>query len=221
MSTKIALVEDNASVRKRLEQNLRYFPNADIVLLAEDGDDFLTKMAAQDISKYPQVVLMDMTLPGQQCTLTIHAFKIKYPAIEVIVLANFEDKTNIEKAMDAGAIGYLLKDESPVRLATAIEEVKQYINTGARINYNYLKDLSENTNTVQYSPYKNSYSLSERELVVVSYLVKGKTYSEIAEIIFLSPHTVKTHIKNIYKKMNVHTRAEVVKLALEAELAVL
>jgi DNA-binding NarL/FixJ family response regulator len=221
MATKIALIEDNISLKRRYEQNFRYFPNIEVVMTADSGESFLNAMMVQDPSKYPQVVLLDIN-QLQHDLLMIHGFKSKFKDIEIIVLLLNEDKEVILKVMKAGAKGYLLKDESPLRLVTAIEEVKEGINSGVEINFHYLKNLSQESGT--HAPYihqKNSFCLSERELVVVSYLVKGKTYSEIAEIIFLSPHTVKTHIKNIYKKMNVHTRAEVVKLALEEELAVL
>lgn len=224
MNVRIALVEDNPSLRKRFLDNFKYFPQITLVLVASSGEEFLEKVDLLDPQLLPEAVLMDIELPGINGIETTSRFKEKYPHIDVLMLTVFEDKEKIFSSINAGAVGYLLKDESPQKIIKALEELKE---GGApmspSIARKLLVNLKENEDSANASngsivPDTNEYNLSEREIRIIEHLVQGLTYIDIAEKLFLSPHTVKTHIKNIYKKMHVHSRATVVKMAIEKKI---
>jgi DNA-binding NarL/FixJ family response regulator len=225
MKVPIALVEDNPSLRKRFIDHFKYFQNVSLELVAVSGEDFLNKIEVIDPLLRPQVVLMDIEMPGINGIETTKRLKEIYPDIDVMMLTVFEDEDKIFKAVQAGAVGYLLKDEPPSGIINAILELKEGgAPMSAVIARKMLTFIKQTTGKPEKSKdtlpggKENDFNLTDRELKIIEYLVSGSTYSEIAEKLIISPHTVKSHIKNIYKKMEVHTRASVVRTAIEKKL---
>jgi DNA-binding NarL/FixJ family response regulator len=148
------------------------------------------------------------------------------PEIEILMLTVFEDSEKVFQSVQAGASGYILKDESFDEIVNAVREL---YNGGAPMSptiaqkvLSLLRTTSSREHTkkpAQSTPDSLiDLALSARELEVLEGLLRGETYTSLADKFFLSPHTVKTHIKNIYKKLHVHTRAMAVKVALEKKL---
>jgi len=218
MSIKVALVEDNHSLRKRFSENFSYFDNINLVLITINGEEFLNKLALLDKKMVPNVVLMDIELPGISGIETTRKMKENFPQIEVIMLTVFEDIDKIMQSIRAGASGYLLKDETPTGIVNALEDL---LKGGAPMSPVIARKLVNDIHHNTAKDTKNDgdeYDLSDRELTILEHLVDGKNYQEISELMVISPHTVKTHIKNIYKKMHVHSRAAVVKTAINKKL---
>jgi len=222
MRIPIALVEDNPSLRKRFLEHFKYFQNVSLELIASSGEDFLQKIQVIDPAIRPQIVLMDIEMPGINGIETTKRLKGIFPEVEVMMLTVFEDEDKIFKSIQAGAVGYLLKDEPPAGIVNALLELKQggapMSPLIARKMLNYIKATGKNPYEKEITERENTFGLTERELKIIEYLVGGNNYQEIAEKLIISPHTVKSHIKNIYKKMEVHSRASVVRAALENNL---
>jgi DNA-binding NarL/FixJ family response regulator len=217
MKILLALVEDNHALRTRLADNLAFFGEVEIVLACPSGETFLQELAKLPAERQPRVVLMDIELPGMTGIETTRKLKAQYPAIEVLMLTVFEDNTRLFDSVAAGATGYLLKDEPA---AAIVEAIKELVAGGAPMSSVMARKMlayfkGEKPTAPQPAMPAADFDLTEREVTILERLVAGDNYLQIGDKLFISPQTVKSHIKNIYKKMHVHTRAEAVRVALK------
>jgi DNA-binding NarL/FixJ family response regulator len=198
---KVGIIEDNEKYRKALELLLSNNHELKIVFSIVDCND-LAVMAVP----CPDVVIMDIDLPGLSGIDGVRIMKERCPEVNIFMLTMFEDEEFIFESIKAGAIGYLLKKDPPKRILEAVEKIHngEPIISGkiARRMLQYFS--SPETAQLQ------EYSLSRRESEVLQLLMKGLTYKEISEQCFISMDTVFSHIKNIYKKLNVRNKAEII-----------
>lgn len=210
---KIALVEDSKLLLARLAEGFALYDTYKIVGKYSNGKSILESLAKSNRENLPDIILMDIEMPkinGIEATFEI---KEKYPHIDIMMLTVFEDDAKIFAAIQAGASGYMLKDEPFESILNAVHEL---YNGGAPISQSIarkvlslIKSNKETTNNS--NPLTPDLVLSKRELELLNGLVNGGSYTTIANDLFISPHTAKTHIKNIYKKLHVHTKAEAVR----------
>ena len=209
---RLAITDDSGPVRENLKRILGHFPDLDIVWTAADGDEAVKKIAS--LRPLPEVVLMDIEMrrmDGVEATRQIHAMA---PQIRIIMLTIFEEEDHIFNAIRAGAAGYLLKDERPARLHQGILDAHEArMPMSPLVAAKALEVLRNTTATVdRSSPADRSspedYQLTAREVEILAPLAKGKTYSEIATSLFISPNTVRRHIENIYRKLAVNSKVE-------------
>jgi DNA-binding NarL/FixJ family response regulator len=161
----------------------------------------------------PDVILMDLNLPGMSGLDGIREAKAVEPKIKVVVLTVFDDNDKIFRAICAGADGYLLKSTPPPKLLESLEEI---VEGGAPMNPQIARkvlDLFGN----RFAPV-SSYELTERERDILRHLVDGHSKKQIAEELFLSFHTIDSHIRNIYTKLHVHKRSAAVAKALKERI---
>lgn len=224
MPTKIAIVEDNTQLRKRFIEQLSFYNDIKLVDAYATGEAAVAGIQKLAPSKLPNIVLMDIALPKMSGIEVTIALKELFPEIDVLMITVFEDEARIFQAIQAGASGYLLKDDSPNKIVDAIRDLAK---GGAPMSQSVARKVltfarakieTSRENASRYNASPVDFELSERERELLDGLVKGGTYSSLAKIHFISPHTVKTHIKNIYKKLHVHSRATAVKVALERKL---
>ncbi|MCK9211930.1 MAG: response regulator transcription factor [Ignavibacteriaceae bacterium] len=210
---KIALVEDSKLLLARLAEGFSLYDSFKVVGKYSNGKSIINSLEKSNHENMPDIILMDIEMPkknGIEATLEI---KEKYPDIDIMMLTVFEDDVKIFASIQAGASGYMLKDEPFESILNAVHEL---YNGGAPISQSIARkvlsliksNLDEDKNNSSIHP---ELVLSERELELLNGLVNGGSYTTIANDLFLSPHTVKTHIKNIYKKLHVHTRAAAVR----------
>ncbi len=216
---KVCIVEDHAIFRKRLSELLSFYDDLNLVFTAESAEQFFEKLDRCDESETPDVILMDIELPGLSGIEATFQTKENHPGIDIIMFTVFEDDERIFESIQVGATGYLLKDTPIDDVVQAIEEVKQGGSPISPIIARKLMNLvltppSEKENEKKEVPF----DLSPAEVRILEQVIEGKTNKEIAEVVFLSPWTVKTHIKNIYKKMHVNSRAAAVRLALRRNI---
>lgn len=199
---RIAVVEDDKTVREGLQMLLNGSPGFSCVAAYGNGEDAVAGLPAAK----PDVVLMDINLPGISGIGCILALKEQKVPMQFIMLTVFEDADDIFHSLSAGATGYLLKQTPPVKLLEAIQDVYR---GGSPMSGEIARKVVQSFQ--HHLPnYASANSLTKREDEILSYLVKGYFYKEIAGLLFISVETVRTHIRNIYEKLQVRTRSEAI-----------
>jgi DNA-binding NarL/FixJ family response regulator len=164
----------------------------------------------------PDVVLMDIEMTGMSGIEATQRIKKEYPAVRILIQTVFEDDTKIFEALCAGANGYILKNTSPVKMLEAITDVQ---NGGVAFNPAVAAKVAALFQKIIIpSVTKTDYQLSEREKEILHLLTEGMPMPRIAEKIFLSYHTVRDHVKNIYQKLHVASATEAVSKAIKENL---
>jgi DNA-binding NarL/FixJ family response regulator len=212
MEIRVAIVDDKVVNRKTIRDKLRNADGIRVVLEAVNGEDFLERMKATPQAELPQVVLMDLDMPVMNGIDAICIGSMKFAALKFLVLTVFDDDENIFEAIQAGASGYLLKEDNATRLAEAIVQVQEMEGAPmspaiARKALSLLK-----TSSRAGAPAEPSV-LTEREQEILRLMVEGLEYKEIASRLFISPWTVRTHVSNIYEKLHVSSKAQAIRLA--------
>jgi len=201
-SIRIAVVEDDKTVREGLQMLLNGSPGFSCVATYGNGEDAVAGLP--EVS--PDVVLMDINLPGINGIECILALKEQDLPMQFIMLTVFEDADAIFQSLSAGATGYSLKQTPPVKLLEAIQDV---FCGGSPMSGEIARKVVQSfQHPVPASGTANG--LTKREEEILSYLVKGYFYKEIAGLLFISTETVRTHIRNIYEKLQVRTRSEAI-----------
>ena len=212
---KVALAEDNSFLAQSIEEKLSFFDEFDFKFKGNNGADLLKKLGDDH---NVDVVLMDIQMPQMDGIEATRKLKEKYPHIHVVMLTVFEDEENVFRSIQAGADGYLLKDENAETLYNGIRDI---MNGGAPMTPSIaLKALKLLRNPLPEKQIDSSkkYELTGRETEVLEQLSQGLNYSEIAENLFISPATVRKHIENIYRTLQVRNKLEAVNLAKKERL---
>ena len=206
---KVAIAEDNNFLAQSIEEKLSFFEDIKYKFRGVNGTDLLSKMKEDH---NVDVILMDIQMPEMDGIQATELVKNKYPHIKVIMLTVFDDEDNIFKSIQAGADGYLLKDENA---GTIYEGILEILDGGAPMSSSIaLKTLKLLRNpTVETEKSKEDYNLTTREVDVLEQLSKGLNYNEIADNLNISSGTVRKHIENTYRKLQVHNKVEAVSLA--------
>jgi len=217
--TRVAIVEDHDIFRKRLMELLGFYEELDLIFTAESGEACLKFMEELDEERLPEVILMDIELPGISGIETTFQIKQKHKDIDMIMFTIFEDDERLFESIQVGATGYLLKDTPIDEVVSALKEVKK---GGSPITPSIARRLMGMASKPEKKGNTNldvvPFDLSPAELKILEQVIDGKSNKEIAEEVFLSPWTVKTHIKNIYKKMHVNSRAAAVRMAFKRDI---
>lgn len=213
---KVAIVDDNLINRKTIKDKLLPYKDINLEFEATNGEDFFEKLNTFSKENFPHVVLMDLEMPVLDGISTIASASIKFPEIKFIVLTIYEDDDKIFEAIKAGASGYLLKEDKAINIVEAINNVVEYDGIPmspaiARRAMELLKETPKQTPSLQNTVI--DHKLSDREMEILKEVVKGYNHHEIAEKLFISPNTVRTHVNNIYKKLHLNSRSQVMNLA--------
>jgi DNA-binding NarL/FixJ family response regulator len=216
LEIRLAIVDDKPVNRLTIREKLSAFSEMQIVLEAVNGEDFLSQLKAFEVEKRPQVILVDLEMPRINGIQTIALAAPAYPELKFIVLTVFEDNEKIFEAIKAGAHGYLLKDEKAISITEAINQVIEYDAMPmspviARKAIDMFKNGSQPLNEDQ-SKFDETL-LSDREMDILKELSTGKSYKTIGEKLFISPFTVRKHVSNIYNKLHVDNRIQVINVA--------
>jgi DNA-binding NarL/FixJ family response regulator len=214
MEIRVAIFEDNKLVRDALEAILNGTQGYSCCGIFPDGNNWERNIK----SSQPDVVLMDIEMPGLNGIEVTQHINDEFPEIKILIQTVFNDSEKIFHAMCAGASGYILKNDPPHKYLEAINEV---YSGGAPISPAVAKKMLgffSNKNVVLVSPGNTDYQLSEREKEILQLMVQGHNYKTIADISFISYETVRTHVKHIYKKLHVASRSEAVQKAIQQGL---
>lgn len=199
---RVAIVEDLPEIRKGLCALVGGSPGFKCV--GEFGDGVEALKGIPTLS--PDVVLMDIDMPKMNGIECVRRLKEELPDIQVMMLTVFEDDEKIFQSILAGATGYLLKKSPPAKLLEAIQELQ---NGGSPMSGQIARKVVGAFQQMGESK-KDADNLTAREKEILSYLAKGFLYKEIAEALFISVDTVRTHLHRIYEKLQVRSRSEAI-----------
>ncbi|HEU5228684.1 MAG TPA: response regulator transcription factor [Ktedonobacteraceae bacterium] len=206
---RVMIVDDHPVVRRGLALSLLAFDDIEVVDEASNGEEAL----ALSPDAHPDVVVMDLKMPGMGGVAAIRAIREYWPEVRVLALTSFQEGNLVQDALQAGAVGYHLKDITIDELAVAIRHTyagKPTLSSGAA------QALLQSISTKQE---KIGQDLTEREREVLELLVKGLTNPQIAERLIVSEATVKFHLRSIRSKLGASSRTETVALALKYKLS--
>lgn len=205
---RVAIIDDNTFLIKAVAEKLSFFDDLTIKFNAMNGEDLLEKL---NDNPNLDLILMDIEMPVMNGIEATEKVKQKYPHIKIIMLTVFDNDENIFNAIKAGADGYLLKEINAKDLHSGILET---LNGGAAMNPSIaLKTLKLLRNPFVEEKEKEEIKLTGREVEVLEQLSKGLSYNAVAENLILSTGTIRKHIENIYRKLQVHNKLEAVQKA--------
>ena len=205
---RVVMVDDHAMLRRGLRFFLSSFEDLDLVGEASSGKEALTLCAQVE----PDVVLMDMVMAEMDGAETTRIIREKYPGVQVIALTSFQEEDLVERALQAGAIGYLLKNVGAKELAQAIREAHAGRSTLApEATEALIRATRERAD-------RPDFDLTKREQEVLALMVQGLSNAEIAERLVITVATVKFHVRGILSKLGVTSRTEAIALAWQHNL---
>lgn len=194
---RVILVEDDQEIRNSFSLIVNSSPKFTVVNGYGDGEE-----AIKNLNKdKPEIVLMDIELPGMNGIQATKVIKDKLPSADIIMVTVYEDSDLVFEALKAGASGYITKSANYMELLSALEEITR---GGAPMSSRIARMVIDNFHVNPNSP------LTKRETEILQLISEGKTYTQISEELFISKETSKTHIKNIYSKLQVTCKSEAI-----------
>ncbi|HEY6072537.1 MAG TPA: response regulator transcription factor [Anaerolineales bacterium] len=200
---RVMLVDDHTMVRRGLATFLKVFDDLQLAGEAENGEAAI-QLCAEVL---PDVILMDMVLPIMDGATATRAIRQQFPQVQVLALTSFTEGDLVKRALEAGAIGYLLKDVTAEDLARAIRAAHS-----GRVTLS--PEAAQALVQTSSQPPVPGLDLTEREREVLVLMIEGLNNTQIAGRLSVSPSTIKSHVSNILSKLGVASRTEAVTLAL-------
>lgn len=197
---RVVLIEDDETIREGFTYLINSAPNYSVINAYPSVESALPHL----VSDKPDVILLDIELPGMKGTDAIPKIKSLLPKSYILMLTVYDNEEAVFVALTKGASGYLTKNSNTEKIIDAIQEV---MDGGAPMSMNVAKIVIKSFHKNQNSP------LTRRETEILEQVANGKSRSKIAKEMFIDLETVKSHIKNIYAKLNVHSREDAIKEA--------
>ncbi len=209
---RVAIAEDNGLLAQSIRDKLALFPNDIEFRFRADNGRALCDRLKTDPSI--DAILMDIEMPEMDGISATAIIKERHPEIRIIMLTVFDDEDKIFRSIQAGADGYLLKEESPDRLRESLQLIMQGGAPMTPVIAARALDLLRHPERIQKIEPEDGPSLSKREIEVLESLSEGLDYKEIAEKLVISPFTVRKHIENIYRILQVNNKMKAVRKAM-------
>ncbi|MDQ1090015.1 response regulator transcription factor [Siphonobacter sp. SORGH_AS_1065] len=202
MAIRVLVYEDNLALREAL--TVLISDAEDCILVGAFGD--CLRANEQVYRLQPEVVLMDIDLPGRDGIQAVSSIRREFPSVEVVMLTVFDDDDRVFRALCAGASGYLLKQTPPNQLLEAIRSVRM---GGAPMSPSIARKVIQ-TFPARHTSAADLDQLTSRERQILHYLAQGLSYKLVAAELMISLETVRSHIKRIYEKLQVHSATEAI-----------
>ena len=198
---RVVIVEDNPELRELYAFLVNGIDNYSVIAVYDNAESAISDL----MRNKPDLIIMDLELPGMSGIEGIGHIKKKYPRIEILVISILENDESVFQALAAGASGYLSKASGILEIEKALIQLEE---GGAYMTSRIARKVIESFQKNHFSP------LTKRETEVLSLIAKGRTYTMIADDLNIASDTVKSHIKNIYSKLHVDSKAEAISVAL-------
>jgi len=211
MEIKVAIFEDNNNMREGLYQLINGSQGFTCSGAFPNCDDLVKRIEESN----PDVIVMDIEMPGISGIEGVKLVKESFPDMKILMETIFEDDKKIFDSICAGAEGYILKNTPPVEILSAIKEIYQ---GGSPMTPTIANRVLKMVKSQHPSDPKNLFNLTEREKEILSCLVEGMSYKLIADECTISIDTVNVHVKNIYKKLQVHSKSQAVAKAIRGKI---
>jgi NarL family two-component system response regulator LiaR len=207
---RILIADDHPVVRKGLKALLNTEPGLEVVGEAADGEQAVTKASTLK----PDVILMDLSMPRKDGVQAISEIRQEVPGVKILVLTSFAEDRRIIAAIEAGALGYLLKESSPHELVRAVRTVYRGDSSlHPTVAHKLIHSLQRSSEGPQ------TESLTVREIKVLRLIAEGLSNHDIAKKLFISEPTVRTHVSNILRKLHLDNRTQAALYALREGFA--
>jgi DNA-binding NarL/FixJ family response regulator len=200
LDIRVSIIEDDETIREGYAYLIAHTPGFKVVSTYGSVEQALKKLPSDG----PDVLLLDVELPGTNGVDALPKIKKLIPDLQILILTVYEQDTLIFRALGNGASGYLTKDTPPEKLMAAITEV---MDGGGPMSAHIARMVISSFQRAEASP------LTRRETEVLEQIATGKSRKRIADELFIDLETVKSHIKNIYHKLDVHSKADAIKTA--------
>ena len=200
---RLVIADDHAVVRMRLRFVLKINPEIEVVAEAADGDEAMKAVREHN----PDILLLDIRMPGRDGLSALDEILAAFPKLKVLMLSTSDAEEDIFRSIEAGARGYVVKDNRPEIIVDAVNKVaagETYMTDQVRRIYEMRKTLPD---------------LTPRELELLRLMARGLTNKDISSVLEISVETVKSHLRHVFAKMDVETRAEAVSEAIRRGLA--
>jgi DNA-binding NarL/FixJ family response regulator len=213
---RVMIVDDQGLLREGFRKLIELEPNLEVVGMAGDGEEALASVELLSAEKMaPDIVLMDVRMPGMDGIEATRVFKERWPEIRIVILTTFDDRALIQAGLQAGAQGYILKDITAEQLASTIRVVAQgQVLLHPEVANKVITSFSSDSSTEPAAAVPASEGagllspLTEREREILALLARGASNREISEALFIAGGTVKNHLSNILSKLGVRDRTQ-------------
>lgn len=206
---KLALIEDDVLIQESLNDFFDAQEHVECIKTSSSVENFLTSIS--DLKHQPDIILLDINLLGISGIEGIPLLLNELPDVDIVMLTTFEDNDKIFSALSAGACSYLSKNTPLVKILEAVEIVHK--------GGSYMSPSIARKIVNRFAPNRNKPQLlTARQMDIVNGIVAGKSYKMIADDLFVSIDTVRSHIKTIYKTLNINSKAELIKKAYDNEI---
>lgn len=197
---RVLIVDDDEIIRESFVYIVNNSEKFTVVGAYNSAEEAISEVG----KKKPDIVLMDIKLPGMTGVEGTQRIKDQFPHVDVVIVSVHEDSDLVFNALRAGASGYITKSSNYLELIAALEEIKK---GGAPISSKIAKMVVQSFHLNPHSP------LTKREKEVLILISEGKTYTQISDQLFISKETAKSHIRNIYGKLQVNRKSEAIEHA--------
>jgi DNA-binding NarL/FixJ family response regulator len=205
----IGIIEDNIFLLKSFRDYINSSEEMEVIFSCTSMEE-VTENYSSKKTKHPDIILLDIVLPGQSGLEGIPVLKSKFPESKIVILTGHNDQDLIMNSIKVGAVGYALKS---AQLSTLVDIIRQVSRLGAYIDQTLIEKV------VLSLQQKNSNSLLDaltfREKEIVSLVEKGLSYKQMSDQLFVTTYTINYHLKNIYKKLNIHSKSELLSKLME------
>jgi NarL family two-component system response regulator LiaR len=207
MRKRVSIVEDDRDLREAMSLMIQFTDNYEFVSAFENAEEAIEKLADLDVD----VVLMDINLPGDSGIECVKKLKSLFPKMLFLMCTSYEDDDKIFQSLKAGASGYILKTDGPVKIINALDELFE---GGSPMTSSIARKVVASFSKVNVNDV-NVETLTLREKEILNSLARGRMNKEVANELEISLGTVRKHIQHIYEKLHVNTRVEAVNLYLK------
>ena len=205
----VGIIEDNIFLLKSFRDYINSTEGLEVLFSYTSMEDMKESINSRK-NKHPDIILLDIVLPGQSGLEGIPILKSKFPDTKIIILTGHNDQELIMNSIKVGAVGYALKS---AQLSTLVDIIRQVSKLGAYIDQTLVEKV---VHSLQQKNNNNMLdTLTFREKEIVSLVEKGLSYKQMSDQLFVTTYTINYHLKNIYKKLNIHSKSELLSRLME------